>query len=68
MEGDNDLLVATVCLDGESSGVVGIKLSKWEVRDVELVGRVQFGGLVAGIATWFLSEWCVLCGEWCKAV
>ncbi len=36
--------------------LVGVKLGKWEVCDVEeLVGRGLFGGLVDGIATWFLS-------------
>ncbi len=39
VEGNGDVLVATVSLDGESPGVIGVELSKWEVRDVELVGR-----------------------------
>ncbi len=57
VESDYDVLVAAVSLDGESPNVVGVKLGKWEVCDVELVGRGQFGGLVAGIAAWFLSGW-----------
>jgi hypothetical protein len=55
VKGDCDVLVAAASLDGESPGVIGVKLGKWEVHDVELVGRGQFGGLVAGIAAWFLS-------------
>ncbi len=35
--GDVDVLVAAASLDGESAGVVGVELGKWEVRDVELV-------------------------------
>ncbi len=57
VEGNCDVLVAAASLDGESLGVVGVKLGKWEVHDVEQVGRGQFGGLVAGIAAWFLSVW-----------
>ncbi len=68
VEGDHDVLVATACLYGESPGVIGVKLGKWKLRDVKLIGRGQFGGLFARIATWFLSGWCVRCGEWCKAV
>ncbi len=67
VEGNRDVLVATVSLNVESPGVVGVELGKWEVRDVELVGRGQFGGLVAGIATLFLRGWCVRRKEWCKA-
>ncbi len=47
--GDRDVLVAAACLDGESPGVVGVELGKWEVHDVELVGRGQFGGLASWI-------------------
>ncbi len=54
VEGDLDVLVAAVSPNGESPGVVSVKLCKWEVHDVEHVGRGQFGGLVAGIAAWFL--------------
>ncbi len=51
VEGNHDVLVATASLDGESPGVVGVMLgNKCKVLDVELVGRWQFGGLVAGIA------------------
>ncbi len=57
VEGNGNVLVAAVSLDGESPVVVGVKLGKWEVCDVELVGRGQFGGLVTGIAAWFLSGW-----------
>jgi hypothetical protein len=55
MEGDCDVLVATASLDGEPSSVVGVKLGKWEVHDVELVGGGQFCRLVAGITSWFIS-------------
>jgi hypothetical protein len=68
VEGNCDVLVATVSLDGESPGVVSVTLGKWEVHEVELVGKGQFGGLVAGITAWFLSGWGVWHGEWCKAV
>ncbi len=68
VEGNCDVLVTAASPDGESPGVVGVKLGKWEVRDVELIGRGQFGGLVSGIAAWFLSGWCVCLGKWCKAV
>ncbi len=57
VEGDCDVQVAAVSLDGESPGVISVKLGKWEVREVELVGGGQFGGLVAGISAWFLSGW-----------
>ncbi len=50
MEGNCDVPVATASSDGESPDVVGVKLGKWEVCDVELADRGQFGGLVAGIA------------------
>ncbi len=36
VEGNGDVLVAAASPDGESSGVVSIKLGKREVRDVEL--------------------------------
>ncbi len=68
VEGDCDVLVAAAIPDGESPSVVGVKLGKWEVHDVELVGGGQFGGFVVGIAIWFLSGCLVWCGEWCKAV
>jgi hypothetical protein len=54
VEGDGDVLVAAVSLDGESSGVVGVEHGKQEVRDVELVGGGQCGGLVDGVF-WFVS-------------
>jgi hypothetical protein len=57
MGGNYDVLVAAASPDGESPGVVGVALGKWEVRDVELIGGGRFGGLVAGIATWLLSGW-----------
>ncbi len=66
--GNRDVLVATVCLDGESSGVVAVELGKWNARDVELMGRGQFDGIDAWIDAWFLSGWCVWCGEYCKAI
>jgi hypothetical protein len=57
--GGCDVLVGAGCPDGESPGVVGVELGKWEVCDVELVGRGQFGGLAPWIEAWFLSGWCV---------
>jgi hypothetical protein len=66
--GNCDVLVAAVCLDGESPGVVSVELGEWEVHDVELVGKGQYGGLVAWIDAWFLSGWCIRCGEYCKAI
>ncbi len=68
VEGDGDVLVAAANPDGESSGVVGVELGKWEVCDVELVSGGQCGGLVAGISVRFISGWCVRRGKWCKAV
>ncbi len=68
VEGTGDVVVATASLDGESPGVIGVELSKWEVCNVELVGGGLCGGLVAGISTWFVSGWCIRCGKWCKAV
>ncbi len=67
VEGNGDVLVAAVSLDGESTGVIGVELGKWEVHDVELVGGGQCGGLVNGVF-WFISGWCVRRGKWCKAV
>ncbi len=55
VEGDGDVLVVTASLDGESPGVIGVELGKWEVRDVELVSGGQCGGLVAGISIWLVS-------------
>ncbi len=49
--GDYDVLVAAACLDGESPSVVGVELRKCKIRDVELIGRGQFGGLHAWINT-----------------
>ncbi len=66
--GDCDVLVAATCPDGEFPSIVGVELSKWEVRDVELVGRGKFGGLAAWIDAWFLSGWCVRRGEYCKVI
>jgi hypothetical protein len=43
--GDCDKLVATACPDGESPGVIGVELAKWEACDVELIGRGRFSGL-----------------------
>ncbi len=68
MVGNCDVLVTAASLDGESSGVVGVELGKWEVRDVELVGGGQCSGLVAGISVRFISGWCDQHGKWCKAV
>ncbi len=67
VEGNGDALVATASQDGESSGVIGVELGKWEVRDVELVSGGQSDGLVTGIF-WFISGLCVWHGKWCKAV
>ncbi len=58
VEGDGDVLVAAASPDGESTGVVGVELGKWEVRDVELLSGGQYGGLVTGIF-WFVSGLCV---------
>jgi hypothetical protein len=68
VEGNGDVLVATASLDGESSGVVGVELGKWEVHDVDLVSGGQCGGLVAGISVWCISGWCIRRGKWCKEV
>ncbi len=57
VEGDCDVPDATASPDGESPGVVDGMLGKWEVRDLELVGGGQFGGLVVRIAIWFISGW-----------
>jgi hypothetical protein len=57
VEDDCDVLVAAASPNGDSPSVIGVKLGKWEVRDVELVGGGQFGGLVVGIAIWFISGW-----------
>jgi hypothetical protein len=54
VEGDGDVLVAAASLDGESPDIVGVELGKQEVRDVELVGGGQCGGLVDGVF-WFIS-------------
>jgi hypothetical protein len=51
----------------ESTGVVGVELGKREVRDVELIGGGQCGGLVSGVF-WFISGWCIQRGKWCKAI
>ncbi len=67
VKGDGDVLVAAASLDGESTGVIGVKLGKQEVHDVELVGGGQCGGLVNGVF-WFISGWCIRHGKWCKAV
>ncbi len=67
VEGDCDVLVAAANLDGESPGVIGVELGKWEVCDVELVSGGQCGGLVVGMFVWFISSWCIRHGEWCKA-
>jgi hypothetical protein len=66
--GDCDVLVAAAFPNEEFPSVVSVELGKWKVRDVELIGRVQFGGLAAWINAWFLSGWCVRHGEYCKAV
>ena len=66
--GDCDILVAAARPDGESPGVVGVELGKWEVRDVELVGEGKFDRLAAWINAWCLSGWCVQRGEYCKAI
>jgi hypothetical protein len=49
VEGNGGVLVATASPDGESPGVIGVELGKREVRDVELVGGGQCGGLVDGV-------------------
>ncbi len=67
VEGNGDVLVAVASLDGEFTGVFGVDLGKREVRDIELVGGGQCGGLVDGVF-WFISGWCVQHGTWCKAV
>ncbi len=67
VEGNGDVLVAAASSNGESSGVVGVELGRWEVRDVELVSGGQYSGLVTGIF-WFVSGWCIRRGKWCKAV
>ncbi len=54
VEGDGDVLVAAASLNGESPGVIGVELGKQEVRDVELIGGGQCGGLVDGVV-WFIS-------------
>ncbi len=66
--GDCDVLVAAVGPDGESPGVVGVELGKWDVCDVELVCRRQFGGLAACINAWFFSGWCVRLYRYSKAI
>jgi hypothetical protein len=68
VEGNGNVLVAAASLDGESPGVIGVELGKWEVRDVELVSGGQCGGLVARISVGFISGWCPRRGKWCKAV
>jgi hypothetical protein len=68
VEGNCDVLVATVSPDGESPSVIGVKLGKWEVSDVDLISGGQCGGLVAGITIWFISGWCIQHGKWCKSV
>jgi hypothetical protein len=37
--GNRDVFVVAACRDGESPRVIGVELGKWEVRDVELIGR-----------------------------
>jgi hypothetical protein len=68
VKGNGDVLVAAASLDGESSGVIGVELGKWEVHDVELVSGGQCSGLVTGISVWFVSGWCIQHGKWYKAV
>ncbi len=67
VEGNGDVLVAAASPDGESTGVVGVELGKWEVCDVELIGGGQCSGHVNGVF-WFIIGWCVWRGKWCKAV
>ena len=55
VKGNGDVLVAAASLDGESSGVIGVELGKWEVRDVDLVSGGRCGGLMAGISIWFIG-------------
>ncbi len=62
VEGNGDVLVAAASLDGESTGVVGVELGKRELRDVELVGGGQCGGLVNRVF-WFISGWCIRWGK-----
>ncbi len=57
MKRNCDVLVAAMGPDGESSSVIGEKLGRWEVRDIELIGGGQFDGLVVGITVRFLSGW-----------
>jgi hypothetical protein len=54
VEGNGDVLAAAASPDGESTGVIGVELGKWEVRDVEFVRGGQCGGLVNGIV-WFIG-------------
>ena len=67
VEGNGDVLVAAASPDGESTGVVGVELDKQEVHDVELIGGEQCSGHVNGVF-WFISDWCVRRGKWCKAI
>ncbi len=67
VESDGDVLVAAASPNGESPGVVGVELSKREVRDLELVGGGQCCWLVDG-DFWLISGYCVRRGKWCKAV
>jgi hypothetical protein len=66
--GDCDVLVAAACPDGESPGVVGVELGKWDARDVELVCRGKFGGLDAWIDTWFFIGWCFWLCKYSKTI
>jgi hypothetical protein len=66
--GNCDVLVATACLDGESSGVVSVELGDWNVHDVWLIDEGQLRGLAAWFDTWGLNGWFIKCGEYCKAI
>jgi hypothetical protein len=68
VEGNGDVHVAAASPDGESPGVIGVEVGKWEVHDVEFVSGGQCGGLVAGFSIWFISGWCVRRGKRCKTV
>jgi hypothetical protein len=67
VENNGDVLVAAASPDGESSGVIGVELGKWEVHDVKLVSGGQCSGLVTRIF-WFVSSWCIRLGKRCKAI
>ncbi len=66
--GNLDLLLAAACLDGESPGVVGVELGKWDICDGELIYRGKFGGLTGWIGAWFFSRLCVRLCKYSEAI